>query len=57
MLEFIVLGQIPGTSIQVNFWQVIEMTILCAALVFLWVERSQRSLHESLQDIINRLAL
>lgn len=57
MLEFIVLGQIPGTSIQVNFWQVIEMTILCAALVFLWVERSQRSLRQSLQDIINRLAL
>lgn len=58
MLEFIVLGQIPGTTIQLSFWQFIELTVLFGVLVFVWFEyRHKRSLREGLQDIINRLAL
>ena len=58
MLEFIVLGQIPGTSIQLTFWQFIELTVLFSALTFLWFERrEQRGLRESLQELIDRIAL
>lgn len=58
MLEFIVLGEIPGTSIQLSFWQFIELTVLFSAFTFLWLERRhQRSLRDRLQEIINRLAL
>lgn len=58
MLEFIVLGEIPGTSIQLTFWQLIELMVLFGAITFLWFERrQQRSLRDSVQELINRLAL
>ena len=52
------LGEIPGTSIVLSFWQVVELGLLFAALVFLRLERHhQRTLRETLQEIINRRAL
>lgn len=52
------LGEIPGTSIQLTFWQLIELMVLFSALTFFWFERrQQRSLRDSLQELINRLAL
>ena len=58
MLEFIVLGEIPGTSIQLTFWQLIELMVLFGAITFLWFERrQQRNLRDSVQELINRLAL
>jgi hypothetical protein len=58
MLEFIVLGENPGTTIVLSFWQVVELGLLFAALVFFGMERRhQRTLRETLQEIINRRAL
>lgn len=58
MLEFIVLGEIPGTSIQISFWQFVELAALIAVL-FIWrfEHRHTKAIRKSLQDVINRLAL
>lgn len=58
MLEFIVLGQIPGTSIQITFSQLIKLSLLVIAGVLISYElRRHKISRPRLQDIINRLAL
>lgn len=58
MLEFIVLGEIPGTSIQISFWQFVELAALTAVLIIWRFEhRHTKTIRKSLQDVINRLAL
>lgn len=58
MLEFIVLGRIPGTSIQITFFQFLQLVFLVLAIVLIAVELHIRKVHRpKLQEIINRLAL
>lgn len=37
MLEFIVLGQVPGTQIQLSFGNIIAMWLSCVGLILLVV--------------------
>lgn len=58
MLEFIVLGQIPGTSIQIGFKELIQFTFLLVAILLIGIELKIRKIDRpKLRDIINRLAL
>lgn len=60
MLEFIVLGEIPGTHIHITFAQIIKFIFLVIAFGLTMYELHLRNIHihkPKLQDIINRLAL
>lgn len=60
MLEFIVLGEIPGTAIQISFAQYIQLLFLVVAIILVAIELRIRKVqrpHLRLQEIINRLAL
>ncbi len=60
MLEFIVLGEIPGTAIQITFAQFIQLLFLAVAITLVTIELRIRKVqrpHLDLQEIINRLAL
>ena len=47
MWEYIVMGQIPGTQIQVNFntWVLIIAAPLCAWAIFMSVRSTTRTVH------------
>lgn len=48
MLEFIVLGQIPGTSIVITFHWVLVMSILFASVVYVgYIHKRREQLHAS----------
>lgn len=58
MLEFIVLGEIPGTSIQIDFKQFVQIGFLLLAIVLIGVEMRIRKINTpKLQEILNRLSL
>ena len=58
MLEFIVLGQIPGTSIQITFTQLLKLALVVVVIILVRFELHLRKVQPlKLQDVINRLAL
>ena len=60
MLEFIVLGQIPGTSIQITFTQLVRIGLLFVVVILIGLELRVHKTHKiklDLQTLINRLAL
>lgn len=60
MLEFIVLGEIPGTAIQLTFSQIMQFVgVLVVVVLVSWELKLHKINHRPklLQDIINRLAL
>lgn len=58
MLEFIVLGRIPGTSIQITFFQFLQVLLLIIALLLISIELKIHKIRRiNLHEIINRLAL
>lgn len=60
MLEFIVLGEIPGTAIQLTFSQIIQFVgVLFVVVLVSWELKLHKieNRPKLLQDIINRLAL
>lgn len=60
VLEFIVLGEIPGTSIQLTFSQIMQFVgVLVVVALVSWELKLHKieNRPKLLQDIINRLAL
>lgn len=60
VLEFIVLGEIPGTSIQLTFSQIMQFVGVLVVVVLVSWELKLHKIENRpklLQDIINRLAL
>ncbi len=57
MLEFIVLGQIPGTTIQINYSGLIAGVSLVLALVLAYVELSRIRAHFRQKSTAQKLDL
>lgn len=51
MLEFIVLGQIPGTHIQLNFMQVLAFILSVGTVVY--AQHELRRVHDKQQSAQN----
>ncbi len=48
MIDFIVLGLIPGTSFRLTFGSVLCLEVICAALVIIWRKLRYHDLQRSL---------
>lgn len=57
MLEFIVLGLIPGTSVQITFMQVLVVAGVLALASELRIVSQRRNLVSELQRFINNISL
>ncbi len=56
MLEFIVLGRIPGTSIQITFFEFFQLLFLIVTIIIIGIELKIHKIRRSnLQKIISRL--
>ena len=60
MLELIVLGQIPGTSIQLSFTQLLQLVglfVATAMLIYIEMPHYKSALRPRLEHLRQRLAL
>lgn len=57
MLEFIVLGEIPGTSVHITFAQVLATAALLLIASELRLVGQRKHFMKSIQGFINRISL
>lgn len=56
MLEFVVLGEIPGTSFQITFTQVLLVAAFLLVASELRLVAQRKNLFKSAQGLINRIS-
>ena len=57
MLELIVLGQIPGTTIQITFEQILLTSLLLCVFVELFLLHKRRNVTQFMRHYIERVSL
>ena len=57
MLELIVLGQIPGTTIQITFEQILLTSLLLCVFVELFLLHKRRYVTQFMRHYIERVSL